>query len=99
MYALEHQPPEQADSRSAHFSMSISNILNTQGPGIWEESHTSGAPTLTIVEADKILFLKDGEIVETGTHSESSEKKGQYHRMWSEYTRDFQKLAVSGAAS
>ncbi len=36
----------------------------------------------TIIEADEILVLKSGEIVERGTHAELLRKKGEYASMW-----------------
>lgn len=36
----------------------------------------------TIVEADKILLLQDGNIVEQGSHRELLEKKGQYYNLY-----------------
>ena len=38
----------------------------------------------TIREADRILVLRDGEIVESGTHDELSLKEGGVYRMLSE---------------
>ena len=37
----------------------------------------------TIVDADLILVMRDGQIVETGTHRELLEKKGFYHTLYS----------------
>lgn len=31
---------------------------------------------------DKVIFIKDGEITETGTHKELMEKKGDYYKMY-----------------
>jgi ATP-binding cassette, subfamily B, multidrug efflux pump len=36
----------------------------------------------TIREADQVLFVKDGEIVEHGTHQSLLERKGFYHQMY-----------------
>ncbi|TFK36675.1 iron-sulfur clusters transporter ATM1 [Crucibulum laeve] len=36
----------------------------------------------TVVEADLIIVLKDGEVVEQGTHDELMRKRGLYHSMW-----------------
>jgi subfamily B ATP-binding cassette protein MsbA len=36
----------------------------------------------TITHADKIVVMKDGEIVEQGTHEELLEQKGVYHSLW-----------------
>ena len=36
----------------------------------------------TIVDADKILVLDDGKLVEQGTHQQLLSKEGLYHRLW-----------------
>jgi len=36
----------------------------------------------TIVDADQILVLKNGSIIERGTHEELLEMRGEYYRMW-----------------
>ena len=55
---------------------------------------TEGKTVLTIahrltsvVDADCILVVENGRIVEQGTHRELSERKGIYSRMWNEYKR------------
>ncbi len=40
----------------------------------------------TVRTADRILFIKDGRIAESGTHRELIEKKGEYYRL---YTNQF----------
>lgn len=35
----------------------------------------------TVVEADKIIYLQDGKVVEEGTHETLSKKKGFYYRL------------------
>jgi ABC-type multidrug transport system fused ATPase/permease subunit len=42
----------------------------------------------TITYADKIIFLADGRITETGGHSQLLDKKGGYWKMWIEQTRE-----------
>lgn len=37
----------------------------------------------TVVDADRILVLEDGQIVEEGSHSELLEKSGRYAELWS----------------
>ena len=41
----------------------------------------------TITYADKIVFIEDGRITETGRHLELLDKKGSYWRMWFEQTQ------------
>lgn len=36
----------------------------------------------TIMDADLILFIKDGDIVERGTHQELLRRKGEYFELW-----------------
>ena len=48
----------------------------------------------TIRQADVILVVKDGEIVERGTHLELMEKKGYYYNL---YTRQYQEESVENA--
>lgn len=45
----------------------------------------------TIVNADIILVVKDGKIIEHGTHHELMKKKGYYYSL---YTRQFEDLAI-----
>ncbi len=48
----------------------------------------------TIRQADVILVVKDGKIVEQGTHNELIAKKGTYYNL---YTRQFQEEALSSS--
>lgn len=41
----------------------------------------------TIVNADKIIVLDEGHIVEEGTHQELLDKGGLYHKMWNDYNQ------------
>ncbi len=40
----------------------------------------------TIRQADVILMVEDGKIIEQGTHKELMQKKGAYYRLYSQYT-------------
>lgn len=37
----------------------------------------------TVVDADRILVLQHGKVVETGTHAELVALGGEYHQLWS----------------
>ncbi|ETW76251.1 ABC transporter [Heterobasidion irregulare TC 32-1] len=42
----------------------------------------------TVVEADLIIVLKEGEVVEQGTHEELIKEGGLYHGMWQQQAAD-----------
>ena len=51
----------------------------------------------TITQADQILVIDEGGIVEQGTHTELVEKAGLYNRMWTTYSKAREwKLDVKG---
>lgn len=41
----------------------------------------------SVVDADKSYVLKDGKIVESGTHEEMLKENGLYAHMWEEYNK------------
>ena len=45
----------------------------------------------TIVNADVILVVRDGKIIERGTHSELMKQKGYYYEL---YTRQYEEMVV-----
>ena len=50
----------------------------------------------TIVNADLILVVQDGRIVEQGTHKELLSRKGSYHKL---YMRQYEELSWKKAAT
>ena len=50
----------------------------------------------TIRQADLILVVRDGKIIEQGRHEELLRKKGYYHTL---YTKQFEEEAASAAVS
>lgn len=41
----------------------------------------------TIQDADQILVMKAGRLVERGTHQELLDQNGEYARMWADYSQ------------
>lgn len=53
----------------------------------------------TVKNADQILVLSNGSIVEQGTHENLVEKNGMYAKMWSDYNSSIQwKVSAKGGA-
>lgn len=50
----------------------------------------------TVVNADKIIVLKDGKISEEGRHKELLNKEGLYHKMWNNYNQSVKWKITSG---
>lgn len=44
----------------------------------------------SVVDADRICVLRDGQIAEQGTHAELKQKDGLYAHMWKEYNQSIQ---------
>jgi len=51
----------------------------------------------TIVDADEILFLDQGEVVERGRHASLLGKNGRYAAMWNEQKEKSARLVVPSA--
>jgi ATP-binding cassette, subfamily B, multidrug efflux pump len=45
-----------------------------------------------VKNADQILFIEDGNIIEKGTHDELLNKKGKYHEIYYQQFKDFEDL-------
>jgi ATP-binding cassette subfamily B protein len=66
------------DSESELVIKDLVDELSKQGKTIIIIAHK----LQSIVKADKIIALKKGEVVETGTHQELLKAEGYYNRMW-----------------
>ena len=51
-------------------------------PSVQNTSSTIAHRLSTIRNADIILVMKDGDIVETGRHEELLTRKGYYYQLW-----------------
>ncbi|KAH9921864.1 P-loop containing nucleoside triphosphate hydrolase protein [Fomitopsis serialis] len=75
---------EATSALDAHSEAELMKNINTL---LQDKSRTSifiAHRLRTVVESDLILVLKDGEVVEQGTHDELIRKGGLYHSMWLE---------------
>jgi ATP-binding cassette subfamily B protein len=43
----------------------------------------------TVANLDRIVVLKDGKIIEEGSHKELLKKKGDYYKLWSRQSGAF----------
>lgn len=66
------------DSESEQHVQHAINLLREQQKTIIIIAHRLS----TIMNADKIVVLNNGKLLEEGTHQELMSQTGQYHRMW-----------------
>ena len=51
----------------------------------------------SIIDADRILVLGEGRVVEEGTHAALMARQGAYHRLMAEQARDRERAAAAGS--
>ncbi len=66
------------DPESESYVQGTINQLKSEGKTIIVIAHRLS----TVMDADKIVVLKDGHLMEEGTHFELYEQKGKYFQMW-----------------
>jgi ATP-binding cassette subfamily B protein len=74
------------DSESEQFVQKAIQQLKSQGKTIVLIAHRLS----TVVNADKIVVLENGKVVEQGTHPELYASKGRYFQMWEKQIPHFQ---------
>ncbi|PPQ75918.1 hypothetical protein CVT26_006396 [Gymnopilus dilepis] len=73
---------EATSALDAHTESELMKNINT---ALLDKARTSifiAHRLRTVVEADLIIVLKDGEVAEQGTHEELMKKRGLYYSMW-----------------
>jgi len=70
------------DSESEKSIKMIVNGLREQGKTVILIAHRLG----TVMNADEIFVLKEGRLVEQGTHGQLVSQKGEYSRFWKAQT-------------
>lgn len=66
------------DSESESHVQTAVNLLREQNKTIIIIAHRLS----TVMNADKIVVLQTGKLIEEGTHHELMKTQGQYHKMW-----------------
>ena len=66
------------DSESEYFVLQTINRLKAAGKTVVIIAHRLS----TVVNADKIAVLENGQLIEEGNHSELWNRKGKYYGMW-----------------
>jgi ATP-binding cassette subfamily B protein len=70
------------DSESELHIKAVVNNLKNEGKTVLLIAHRLG----TVMNADKIFVLKEGNLVEEGTHKELLEQDGHYVKFWKSQT-------------
>ncbi len=66
------------DSESEYYVQQTIQLLKQQGKTIIIIAHRLS----TVIDADAIIVLSKGKLIEQGTHLQLFESKGQYYKMW-----------------
>ncbi|MBN2649603.1 MAG: peptidase domain-containing ABC transporter [Prolixibacteraceae bacterium] len=72
------------DSESESYVQNTINTLRGQGKTIVLIAHRLS----TVINADKIIVLENGELIEQGNHYELYANKGKYYKMWQKQIPD-----------
>lgn len=77
---------EATSALDTHTEQNIQESLAAMGQG--RTVITIAHRLSTVVDADRIVVLDEGEIVEEGTHDDLLQREGRYARMWSRQARE-----------
>ena len=66
------------DSQAEQYIKNTIRILKEEQKTILLIAHRLS----TVVQADQILVMKDGKVIEAGNHAELIEKEGVYYQLW-----------------
>jgi len=73
------------DSESEEYVQQTIAHLKAQGKTIIVIAHRLS----TVMNADKIVVLEEGKLIEEGTHGELYQKQGKYYKMWQKQVPGF----------
>lgn len=76
------------DSESEYFVQETINQLKAEGKTVIVIAHRLS----TVVNADKITVLENGQLIEEGSHTHLWETKGRYFQMWQKQLPQFRNL-------
>ena len=76
------------DSESEYFVQETINQMKAEGKTIIVIAHRLS----TVVNADKITVLENGQLIEEGSHTHLWETKGRYFQMWQKQLPQFRNL-------
>lgn len=75
---LDEATSSPLDSSPKSFVQKTTNKLRIESKSIVLISHRLS----TVVNADRIVVLKKGKVIEQGSHNKFYDKKGAYYKLW-----------------
>ena len=101
--ALYHDPAILVfDEATAALDATAAHVVQRCVRRLREQSKTIVVIThdlMSIADADQIIVMDRGQVIEHGTHSELIDRRGHYARMWAEQTMGRATSAVAGRSA